>query len=146
MGWENHLYRTVHEVSYIDAVSRVNVTPLGPVELIVLSVGFALMYATSQLSPLKLRHRFSLALLSVLAVFCVIPHGFATVKGLKHAFLFGEGKAAIFYSWAFGIWFSLVLLRSKSTGLHYAGWLLFCLFVLLVTWVISSEFDLLMND
>lgn len=123
-----------------------NVTPLGIVELLVLAAGFGLMYLTSQWSPLKLPHRIILAFLSLLTVFCVIPHGAASVKGLEHAFLFGEGKAAVFYSWAFGIWFSLVLRRSKSAGLKFAGWCGFCVFTLLLSWVIFSEFNLLVIE
>lgn len=102
-----------------------SVSPLGPAEVLVLLAGAISVYFTSRWSPLEARHRFRIALFASISIFLFIPLGFASVKRLESAFLFGESKAASFYSWAFGLWFALVLLRNgvrlyRLTGVGFA--------------------------
>jgi hypothetical protein len=121
-----------------------NSDAIGLAEIFVLTTGFAIVYITSVWSPLERSHVSMVALIGVAAIVLTIPYGLAYSKnGLEHAFLFGEGKAAVFFSWAFGLWLSLTLLRRQRVPVYrVVGWLGSGLYSLLLSLVLYSEMDL----
>jgi hypothetical protein len=100
---------------------------LGMKEIVVLLIGFVMTFITSPWSRVLTTTGARLVLFGILLAFLTIPEGLSEAKSLgKHAFIFG--KAAVFYGWAFGLWFSLALCRSDRKLFKYSGYLSALLF------------------
>jgi hypothetical protein len=86
-------------------------------------------------------YRYWLGSIGLFAAYCSVLPGLAYAKS-SHTFLAGEGKPGVFYAWAFGLWFSLLLARHGQRIPKTVGILSFCAFGLLLMSVILEEFRL----
>lgn len=118
-----------------------NVNPLGTVEIAILLIGGIMVFLTSAWSPLKEQKRFAIDYVGLIAAVITIPSGLAYAKH-DQTFLAGVGKPGLFYSWAFGLWFALSLLRSGTRGPKIIGSMMLVVFGILLYAVISEAIRL----
>lgn len=122
-----------------------NANPIGLVEVLVLLIGFVLVVLTSDWSPLKKDFRFRLGFLGLAVAYFTILPGLAYAKS-DGTFLAGSNKLGLFFCWAFGLWFSLLLLRHSRLVAKGFGLASLVVFSLLLTSVVTAEVGLVLDD
>ena len=122
-----------------------NPNPIGLVEVLILAIGFVFVVLTSTWSPLKKDSRFGLGFLGLAFVYLTILPGLAYAKS-DGTFLAGPNKLGLFFCWAFGLWFSLLLLRHKRSIAKGFGLASLVVFGLLLSSVVTEEVGLVIDD